>query len=82
MEEKELQHFKNINRFEPRINRKSEIMVNMKPELSHRGISARNTNSRANSKDKAQAGELAGLTVRSQRSLSGTRPVLCPRSKA
>ena len=32
VEEKELQHFKNINRFEPRINRKSEIMVNMKPD--------------------------------------------------
>lgn len=85
VEEKELQHFKDINRFEPRINRKSEMMVNMKPErveLSQRGISARNNNSRAHSKDKAQSGELAGLTVRSQRSLSGTRSILGQRTKA
>lgn len=32
VEEKELMHFKNINRFEPKINKKSEIMVNMKPD--------------------------------------------------
>jgi hypothetical protein len=61
VEEKELQHFKNINRFEPQINRKSEIMVNMKSDrqqLSQRGVSARNGTSRANSKDKtAQSGE-------------------------
>ena len=48
--------------------------------MSHRGISARNSNSRANSRDKTQSGDLAGATFRSQRTLSGSRTTLAQRT--
>lgn len=81
--EKEKEIFHSVNRFEPKINRKSELIANKnldRLELTCRNVSARNI-SRQNSKEKFADAEVVlnkltinpKLTVRSQKSLTRSR---------